>query len=80
MSFNHKEIETLTEKARYSLDPRERIIIYENIEKIHGEFCPLVPLYHKKDALLKNLYLNGVTLKGFSPTIDVDDISFNTIT
>lgn len=77
--FQNKEIEELTEKARFMLDPRERLLVYEELERINARFSPLIPLYHKKDALLKNIYLSDVVLKSFSPSVDVEDISFNTI-
>jgi peptide/nickel transport system substrate-binding protein/oligopeptide transport system substrate-binding protein len=77
--FRNKEMEELTEKARFMLDPRERLLLYEQLEKIHARFSPLIPLYHKKDALLKNIYLSDVVLNSFAPSVDMADISFNTI-
>jgi len=77
--FRNKDMEELTEKARFMLDPRERLLVYEELEKIQARFSPVIPLYHKKDALLKNIYLSDVVVKSFSPAVDIDDISFNTI-
>ncbi len=76
ISYVNSEIDRLSEDARYEIEPRTRAKLYATIEKIILEESPVIPLYHRKNIVLRNNQLQGVKLKGFSPQVDFSEISF----
>ncbi len=71
------EIGPLSEKARFTMNPRQRTETYRKIEHLIAEKVPLIPLYHKKEILLRSPGISGIVLRGFSPFLDIDNIWFN---
>ncbi len=78
MSYKNKMVDVLSEEARYEIEPRTRAKLYAKIEQIILEDSPVIPLYHRKNIVLKDQNLQGVKLKGFSPQVDFSEISFRT--
>ena len=74
--YKNPIIDELSEKARYEIEPRTRTKYYEKIEKIISEESPIIPLYHRKNIILRKENLQGIKLKGFSPHVDFSEISF----
>ncbi len=72
-----EKVESLSEKARFTMNPRQRTEIYQEIEQIVAEKTPLIPLYHKKEILLRSPSVSGIILRGFSPFLDVENVWFN---
>lgn len=77
MGFRNDEVDQLSEKARYTMDPRQRLAFYERVERIVADESPLIPLYHKKEAIVKSPRLGRVLLKGFAPFMDTEDLWFH---
>lgn len=75
-----EEVGPLSEKARFTMDPRQRTETYQKIEQILADKAPLIPLYHKKEILIRNPGISGIILRGFSPFLDVEKIWFNQMT
>ena len=75
--FSDPDVDRLTQKARFTMDPRERVTAYEQVERILAERTPIIPLYHKREAVVKSPHLGRVALKGFTPFLDVEDIWFH---
>ncbi|RLE24632.1 MAG: hypothetical protein DRJ08_00545 [Acidobacteria bacterium] len=75
-----KEVGPLSEKARFTMNPRQRTETYQKIEQIISEQAPLIPLYHKKEILIRNPGVSGIILRGFSPFLDVENVWFNQMT
>ncbi len=78
MGYKNEIVDRLSEEARFEIEPRERAKLYAKIEKIILEDSPVIPLYHRKNIVLRNQNLQGVKLKGFSPQVDFSEISFRT--
>ncbi len=78
LGYKNPEVDKLSEEARYEIEPRTRAKLYSKIEQIILNDCPVAPLYHRKDIILRNQNLQGVKLKGFSPQVDFSEISFRT--
>ncbi len=72
-----EEVGSLSEKARFTMNPRQRTETYQKIEQIIAEKAPLIPLYHKKEILIRNPGVSGIILRGFSPFLDVENVWFN---
>jgi len=72
-----KELGPLSEKARFTMNPRQRADTYQKIEQIVAEKAPLIPLYHKKEILIRNPGVSGIILRGFSPFLDIENVWFN---
>ncbi len=78
MGYQNELVDKLSEEARFEIEPRERGKLYAKIEKIILEDSPVIPLYHRKNIVLREQNLQGVKLKGFSPQVDFSEISFRT--
>ncbi len=78
MGYENELVNKLSEEARFEIEPRERAKLYAKIEKIILEDSPVIPLYHRKNIVLRDQNLQGVKLKGFSPQVDFSEISFRT--
>ncbi len=76
INYINEEIDVLSEEARHEIDPRERVKLYSRIEKIILKDSPVIPLYHRKNIVLRNQNLQGIKLKGFAPQVDFSEISF----
>ena len=72
-----EDVGSLSEKARFTMNPRQRTETYQKIEQIIADKTPLIPLYHKKEILIRNSGVSGIILRGFSPFLDVENIWFN---
>ncbi len=77
MGFSNEEVDRLSEKARYTMDPRQRLAFYERVERIVADESPLIPLYHKKEAIVKSPRLGRILIKGFAPFMDTEDLWFH---
>ncbi|WP_269089407.1 ABC transporter substrate-binding protein [Thermotomaculum hydrothermale] len=78
LGYKNGIVDKLSEEAKYEIEPRARVKLYAKIEQIIIDDSPVVPLYHRKNIILRNQNLQGVKLKGFSPQVDFSEISFRT--
>jgi len=58
--FKNDQINALLAKLRYADDQRTMLDTYRSIQKILGDECPIIPLFHKKGILVMNKRVFGL--------------------
>ncbi|MBI3893012.1 MAG: ABC transporter substrate-binding protein [Candidatus Wallbacteria bacterium] len=65
--YSNPKVDALLEKGRRTVDPKARVPLYQEAEKIIVEEAPWVFLYHAKQAFLHKNYVKGVKLTAMGP-------------
>ena len=68
------DLDRLTNEARVSIDPARRQELYRSAERLVGEDCPLIPLYHDRSYAAANPKVQGLRLHQTPPTVRFDQL------
>ncbi len=74
LGYQNADLDRLTNEARVSIDPARRQELYRSAERLLGEDCPLIPLYHDRSYAAANPRVQGLRLHQTPPTVRFDQL------
>ena len=74
LGYQNEDLDRLTNEARVSIDPARRQELYRSAERLLGEDCPLIPLYHDKSYAAASPRVQGLRLHQTPPTVRFDQL------
>lgn len=74
LGYQNADLDRLTNEARVSIDPARRQELYRSAERLLGEDCPLIPLYHDRSYAAANPKVQGLRLHQTPPTVRFDQL------
>jgi ABC-type oligopeptide transport system substrate-binding subunit len=74
LGYRSAELDRLTTEARVSIDPEWRMSLYRSAERIVGEECPAVPLYHERIYAAASPRVQGLRLHPTPPQVRFDEL------
>jgi ABC-type transport system substrate-binding protein/methyl-accepting chemotaxis protein len=74
LGYQNADLDRLTNEARVSIDPARRQELYRNAERLMGEDCPLIPLYHDRSYAAASPRVQGLRLHRTPPTVRFDQL------
>ena len=73
LGYQNAELDRLTTEARVSIDP-ERCQALPRAERLVGEDCPLIPLYHERSYAAASPRVQGLRLHQTPPQVRFDEL------
>ena len=74
LGYRSAELDRLTTEARVSIDPESRMSLYRAAERIVGQECPVVPLYHERIYAAASPRVQGLRLHPTPPQVRFDEL------
>jgi ABC-type transport system substrate-binding protein/methyl-accepting chemotaxis protein len=72
--YESEELDELLERARGTVDPEVRAMLYRLVHERFAELCPAITLFHRRHFILQNPRVDGVQMYPVLPTVRPRDV------